>query len=207
MNKFDKTVKELKTDIKELETEFSKRTEGLDEVTKQKAAELVEKTKVVINSSIEKVSAVIKDLADEEELNDLLDKIKAKAKEAVDYAIEKIDDLINNGGQTDIDKLHDDIMADFDKLKESDIYKTTTVLIKEGYAKINEFLEKPEVKETIKKAKKTTIDLAEKGVAGLKKVLEDKDEPKKKATTKKTATKKTPAKKTVAKKTTKKKSA
>lgn len=207
MNKFDKTVKELKADIKELETEFSKRTEGLDEVTKQKAAELVEKTKVVINSSIEKVNAVIKDLADEEELNDLLDKIKAKAKEAVDYAIEKIDDLINNGGQTDIDKLHDDIMADFDKLKESDIYKTTTVLIKEGYAKINEFLEKPEVKETIKKAKKTTIDLAEKGVAGLKKVLEDKDEPKKKATTKKTATKKTPAKKTVTKKTTKKKSA
>lgn len=198
MNKFDETVKELKEDIKELEKEFEKRTKGLDKETKQKAKNLVEKAKKVINSSIEKIGAVVKDVKDSEELEELLYKVKAKAKEAVDYTVEKIDSLVN-GDSNVLESLHDEIMSDFDQLKDSEIFKNTTVLIKEGYAKINEFLAKPEVKDKIKKAKHTTIDLAEKGVAGLKKVLEDKEEPKKKAK------KKAPAKSTKTKKVTKKK--
>lgn len=198
MNKFDETVKELKEDIKELEKEFEKRTKGLDKETKQKAKNLVEKAKKVINSSIEKIGAVVKDVKDSEELEELLYKVKAKAKEAVDYTVEKIDSLVN-GDSNVLESLHDEIMSDFDQLKDSEIFKNTTVLIKEGYAKINEFLAKPEVKDKIKKAKRTTIDLAEKGVAGLKKVLEEKEEPKKKTK------KKAPAKSTKTKKTTKKK--
>lgn len=202
MNKFDDTVKELKEDIKDLENEFSKRTKGLDESTKQKAYEFVENTENVINSSINKIAAVIENLKDDEELNDLLDKVKAKAKEAIDFAVEKIDAIINGSPDDDLDRLHDEIMDDFDKLKGTDLYKTTTVLLKEGYAKLNEFLEKPEVKQTINKAKKTTIDLAEKGVAGLKKVLIVEEEPKKTKSTKK-ATKTTKAKTTKTTKTTK----
>ena len=163
--------------------------------------DVVNKTKKVINSSIEKVGAVLKDLTDEEQLNDLLDTIKAKAQEAVDFALSKINSIKNDETKVDVNNLYGDIMNEFDKLKESDIYKQTTVLIKEGYAKINEFLEKPEVKAKIKKAKATTIKVAEKGVEGLKKVLADKEEPKK-------AKKKPAAKKTTTKtKTTKKKAA
>lgn len=197
MNKFEETKKELKEDIKKLEKEVSSLVDGIDEDKKKKVMEVVNKTKNVINSSIEKVSAVINDLSDEEQLNDLLDKIKAKAQEAVDFAINKINTIISDDTKTDIDSLHDDIMNEFDRLKESDIYKQTTVLIKEGYSKINEFLEKPEVKATIKKAKATTIKVAEKGVESLKKVLADKEEPKKakKSSTKKKATKATATKK------------
>lgn len=201
MKKFDSTVKELKADIAELEKDFGKVTEDLDEATKLKASEIVKKTEKVINNSINKVSAALETIQDEEQLNDLLDKIKAKAKEATDYALEKVQ-AIANGEDNEIEQLHDDIMAEFDKLKETDVYKTTTVLIKQGYDKVNEFLTRPEVQEAIKKAKKTTIKVAEKGVQGLKKVLDDDNKVAKK-TTKKTATKKAPAKKTKA--TTKKK--
>lgn len=202
MKKFDSTVKELKADIAKLEKDFGKVTEDLDEATKLKASEIVKKTENVINNSINKVSAALETIQDEEQLNDLLDKIKAKAKEATDYALEKVQ-AIANGEDNEIEQLHDDIMAEFDKLKETDVYKTTTVLIKQGYDKVNEFLTRPEVQEAIKKAKKTTIKVAEKGVQGLKKVLDDDNKVAKK-TTKKTATKKAPAKKTKA--TTKKKS-
>lgn len=202
MKKFDSTVKELKADIAKLEKNFGKVTEDLDEATKLKASEIVKKTENVINNSINKVSAALETIQDEEQLNDLLDKIKAKAKEATDYALEKVQ-AIANGEDNEIEQLHDDIMAEFDKLKETDVYKTTTVLIKQGYDKVNEFLTRPEVQEAIKKAKKTTIKVAEKGVQGLKKVLDDDNKVAKK-TTKKTATKKAPAKKTKA--TTKKKS-
>lgn len=216
MSKFDETVKELKNDIKVLEKEFAKKTKGLDKTTEEKAHQFVEKTESVINSSIEKISAVINDLKDDEDLNALLDKIKAKAKEAIDYALEKVDAIINGETDTDLDKVHDEIMNEYNKLKDTEAFKATTVFVKEGYAKINEFFEKPEVKKQINKAKKTTINLAEKGVAGLKKVLvvDEEQEPKKTKTTKKAtkttakkttkpATKKTTAKKTSTKKTTK----
>lgn len=216
MNKFDQTVKELKEDINDLEKDFAKVTEDLDEAGKLKAREIVDKTENTINTSIKKVSAVINDVADEEKLNELLDKVKAKAKEATDYALDKVVSIANNEDTVDIDALHDDIMNEFDKLKETDVYKKTTVLIKEGYAKINEFLEKPEVKKAINKAKLTTLKAAEMGVDTLKKVLESngtkkktttkkaapakkKAATKKKATTKKAATKKTTTKKTTKK--------
>lgn len=212
MNKFDSTVKELKQDINDLENDFNKVAKDLDEAGRIKAREIVEKTEKTINSSIDKVSAVINDVTDEEKLNELLDKMKAKAKEATDFALDKVVAIANNEDTVDIDALHDDIMNEFDKLKDSDIYKKTTVLVKEGYAKINEFLEKPEVKQAINKAKLTTLKAAEMGVDALKKVLES-DGTKKKTTpkkieTKKTSTKKAPAKKKTAatKKTTAKKS-
>lgn len=199
MNKFDSTVKELKQDISDLENDFNKVAKDLDEAGKIKAREVVEKTEKTINSSIEKVGAVINDITDEEKLNELLDKIKAKAKEATDYAIEKVVAIANHEDIVDIDALHDDIMNEFDKLKETDIYKKTTVLVKEGYSKINEFLEKPEVKQAINKAKLTTLKAAEIGVDALKKVL-DSNGTKKKAPTKKAETKKTSAKKATTKK-------
>ena len=208
MNKYESTIKELKQDIKDLEKVFSKRTKGLDKETKKAARSFVDRTEKVIEAVIEKVGAVIKELKDDDQLEELLDKAKAKAKEAIDYTLDKIDTVINNGPETEIDRLYADVMAEFDSLKQSDIYKTTSVLIKEGYTKLNEFLDKPEVQDKIKKAKKTTISLAEKGVEGLKKVLDTDTPSKKKVTPKKVTTKKKTVKTVNAKpKTTKKKTA
>ena len=217
MSKYDITIKELKDDINELEKEFKNRTKGLDKETIEAARTFVDRTEKVIEAVIDKTSAVIKELKDDEQLEELLDKLRARAQEAIDYALDKIDTVINSGPETEIDRLYNDIANEFDSLKDTEIYKTTSVLIKQGYDKINEFLDKPEVQDTISKAKKTTISLAEKGVAGLKKVLENETITKPKKTTKKKATKKvTPKKatatkkkttKTVKAKTTKKKAA
>lgn len=211
MNKYETTIKELKEDIKDLEKAFKEKTKGLDKETIAAARTFVDRTEKVIQAVIDKTGAVIKELKDDEQLEELLAKLKAKAKEAVDYAIDKVDTVIKEGPETEIDRLYKDVMSEFDSLKDTNVYKTTSVLIKEGYAKINEFLEKPEIQETIKKAKKTTIDLAEKGVAGLKKVLDTEPATKtKKATTKKVTPKKAAAKpkaKTTKAKTTKKKTA
>ena len=162
MNKYETTIKELKEDIKDLEKAFKEKTKGLDKETIAAARTFVDRTEKVIQAVIDKTGAVIKELKDDEQLEELLAKLKAKAKEAVDYAIDKVDTVIKEGPETEIDRLYKDVMSEFDSLKDTNVYKTTSVLIKEGYAKINEFLEKPEIQETIKKAKKTTIDLAEK---------------------------------------------
>lgn len=174
MEKINNAIKDIENYLSELETKYAEKVQPLDDETKQKAKSLLDKTKGIINSSIAKIESAVDDIKDDEKLDDLLAKVKAKSKEAVDFTLEKIDNLINNN-KSSIDSVHDDIMAEFDKLKENDTFKKTTILIKEGTAKINEFLEKPEVKNTIKKAKATTISLAEKGVQGLKRVLEDKD--------------------------------
>lgn len=201
MSKYELTIKELKDDIKDLEKEFEKRTKGLDKETIAAARKFVDRTEKVIEAVIDKTSAVIKELKDDEQLEELLDRLKAKAQEAVDYALEKIDTVINSGPETELDRLYDDVMAEFDSLKDTEVYKTTSVLIKDGYAKFNEFLGKPEVQETISKAKKTTISLAEKGVAGLKNILENETVTKPKKTTKKKTSKKVTPKKTTTKKT------
>lgn len=199
MSKYELTIQELKDDIKELEKEFKKRTKGLDKETIEAARKFVDRTEKVIEAVIDKTGAVITELKDDEQLEELLDKLKAKAQEAIDYALDKIDTVINSGPETEIDRLYNDVMAEFDSLKDTEIYKSTSVLINKGYAKLNEFLDKPEVQDTIKKAKKTTITLAEKGVEGLKKVLENETITKPKKVTKKTTKKVTPKKATAKK--------
>ena len=199
MSKYELTIQELKDDIKELEKEFKKRTKGLDKETIEAARKFVDRTEKVIEAVIDKTGAVITELKDDEQLEELLDKLKAKAQEAIDYALDKIDTVINSGPETEIDRLYNDVMAEFDSLKDTEIYKSTSVLINKGYAKLNEFLDKPEVQDTIKKAKKTTITLAEKGVEGLKKVLENETITKPKKVTKKTTKKITPKKATAKK--------
>lgn len=208
MNKTDNTIKELKKYIEELKKEFTKKAKYLDDNKKEIAEDIVDKTIAAINLSIEKITVFVKTVKDDERVNALLDTVKAKSKEAIDYAIYRIENLGKNEPKDSLDIVYDEIMNEFDKLKETEFFKTTKVLVKEGYGKLNEFLEKPEVQEKIKTAKVTTIKYAEKGVEGLKKVL-DVDNTKKKTKTKKAAIKKTAAKKATKKttkaKTTKKK--
>ena len=62
-------------------------------------------------------------------------------------------------------------MNEFEKVKDSDALKKTADFLSDIQNKINEFFEKPEVKQAIEKAKTTTVNIAEKGVEGLKKAL------------------------------------
>lgn len=171
MTKLEQTIKEMKEDIADLEEDFKSKVDKLDDETKEKAQAAVEKTKAAINNSIEKVSAAIDDIEDDEKLDAFLDKVKAKSMEAVDYTKNKIDEIANKTSNESLEQLHDDVMAEFDKIKESDTIKKTTEFLKDMDVKINEWFERPDVQAAIKKAKVTTVNVAEKGVEGLKKVL------------------------------------
>jgi hypothetical protein len=178
MEKFDDTVKEMESQVKELEDDLAEKVEKLDDEGKVKAKALVEKTEEAIRSSIEKVKGIINDVQEDEKLDEFLDKVKAKSMEAVDFTKGKIAELTrkpDEKGRT-LEDLGNDIMAEFDKIKESDAFKKTADFLNDISAKVNDYFSKPEVKEVINKARTTTINIAEKGVEGLKKALEPKEE-------------------------------
>ncbi len=173
MEKFDDTVKEMESQVKELEDDLAEKVEKLDDEGKVKAKALVEKTEEAIRSSIEKVKGIINDVQEDEKLDEFLDKVKAKSMEAVDFTKGKIAELTrkpDEKGRT-LEDLGNDIMAEFDKIKESDAFKKTADFLSDIGDKVTEFFEKPEVKAAINKAKTTTVSIAEKGVENLKKAL------------------------------------
>jgi len=173
MQKFDDTVKEMESQVKELEDDLAEKVEKLDDEGKVKAKALVEKTEEAIRSSIEKVKGIINDVQEDEKLDEFLDKVKAKSMEAVDFTKGKIAELTrkpDEKGRT-LEDLGNDIMAEFDKIKESDTFKKTADFLSDIGDKVTEFFEKPEVKAAINKAKTTTVSIAEKGVENLKKAL------------------------------------
>ncbi len=173
MQKFDDTVKEMESQVKELEDDLAEKVEKLDDEGKVKAKALVEKTEEAIRSSIEKVKGIINDVQEDEKLDEFLDKVKAKSMEAVDFTKGKIAELTrkpDEKGRT-LEDLGNDIMAEFDKIKESDAFKKTADFLSDIGDKVTEFFEKPEVKAAIHKAKTTTVSIAEKGVENLKKAL------------------------------------
>ena len=200
MKKIDDTIKEMQNYLKDLDKDFNAKVDKLSDEAKVKAEELLNKTKKAVNNSIKKVNEAVDGIKNDERLDDFLDEIKARSKEAVEYTKAKISSIDKDSDGKILDDLHDEIMDEFNKLKENEVYKKTSVFIKDVGTKINDYLQKPEVKAKIKKAKKTTVDLAEKGVKGLKKVLDTEEKPKKNTTTKKTTAKKTTTKKAASKK-------
>ncbi len=172
MTKFEDTVKEMESQVQELEKDLAAKVDNLDDEGKQKAKALVEKTEQAIKSTIDKVKNVIADVQEDEKLDEFLDKVKAKSMEAVEFTKVKVSELTNNKEKDNtLEKLGNDIMNEFEKVKDSDALKKTADFLSDIQNKINEFFEKPEVKQAIEKAKTTTVNIAEKGVEGLKKAL------------------------------------
>ncbi len=172
MTKFEDTIKEMESQVNELENDLATKAEQLDDSNKEKAQALVNKTEEAIKTSIDKIKNIINEVQEDEKVDEFLDKVKAKSMEAVEFTKEKIGELTKKVEKNDsFEKLTSDIMSEFDKVKETDAYKKTADLLADLSNKINEILNKPEVIEAINKAKLTTVNIAEKGVDGLKKVL------------------------------------
>jgi len=178
MTKFEDTVKEMESQVEELENDLANRADKMDDASKEKAKALVDKTEEAIKSSIAKIKDIINDVQEDEKVDEFLDKVKAKSMEAVEFTKEKVAELSKKVDNNDkIEQLTSDIMAEFDKLKESDTFKKTTEFLNDISGKINDFFDKPEVKDAINKAKATTVNIAEKGVEGLKRVLNTEEKP------------------------------
>ena len=68
MTKFEDTVKEMESQVQDLEEDLAKKAEKLDEEGKERAKALVEKTEEAIKSSIEKVKNIITDVQEDEKI-------------------------------------------------------------------------------------------------------------------------------------------
>lgn len=165
-------MKEMQQNVEELGKYVAEKTKALnDSDVKAKAEDLVKKTQDAIGVSMKKVTDVIDKVTEDEKLDEFLDKIKAKSQEAVDFTKTKVDELTKTNTVPTLEELAKEISANFDKLKESDVVKNAADFLSDLGGKINEFMEKPEVKDAINKAKTTTISVAEAGVEGLKTLL------------------------------------
>ena len=176
MTKFEDTVKEMESQVQDLENDLAEKADKLDDEGKERAKALVNKTEEAIRSSIEKVRNIINEVQEDEKLDEFLDKVKAKSMEAVDFTKTKVAELTKEKEEKrTLEDLASDIMAEFDKIKETDAFKKTADFLSDIGNKVNEFFDKPEVKGAINKAKTTTVNIAEKGVEGLKRALKTDD--------------------------------
>jgi len=171
MENYKKTIKKLKTMYSDLDAYVKAKIDEVSDDNKEVVDELLKKTKEAIDLSIDKINEAVNFDNSEEELNEFLNKVSDKAEEAIDFSKAKIEMLINEVPKQDLDEVFANLESKFNEVKESDTFKKATKFIKGVGVSINEYLEKPEVQEKINKAKVTTINIAEKGVEELKKIL------------------------------------
>jgi len=175
MKKVDDVLKKMQEEIDKVK-EFAKdKTKDIvDEETKEKARKLVEKTTDVIENAKVKVTEVAKDVKDDEKFNAFLNNVTIKVQEASDFTKTKISELIPE--KEKIDDIQKQLDESFDKLKESDGVKTVIVSIQKVEDAVKDYLAKPETKAKINKAKATTLNIAEKGMERLRKLLASEEE-------------------------------
>lgn len=170
MANIDEVKEKMSETIEDIKEFAKEKTEGKDEAAKEKVAKLVEKASEVINNAKEKIGEATELIKDDEQLNKFINTITIKVQEASDFTKMKISELIPE--QEKIDKLTKDLIDSFDRFTESEGVQTVVRTFQNLSDQVNEYLSRPEVKAKINKAKKATLNAAEKGMEQLRKVLE-----------------------------------
>lgn len=179
----NETVEKMKAKIDEISNE-AKKIEGDDAI---KAEEIKEKAISVLNEASEKLQKTWDTITDPDELKKTVDFIGEKSKEIYETSIKSIQafikseevkkaiddaqDFIKDAGTT----IGDFAKDAYDKAMENpDVKEFADGVVKaanEAKENIDDFFERPEVKEKVDEAKEKTIELAEKAVDALKKWL------------------------------------
>lgn len=188
--------KTIEKEIKNLTSTLEKQIKNL----KEKASDVIEDERVqkVLNTISsktvdflgqvkDKVSDLWEYYSDPEEVAKIVDNIKVVSKNVYDASLAKINEVKNNKDvqkavasaekflKATYDKSADVAKGAFDKAMENEDVKQAFDTAVSAYNNVKDvvtdYFEKPEVQENIEKAKDVTIDIAEKGVAALKKWL------------------------------------
>ena len=207
MSKFEEVAKELEDSAKQLDKFLENKKDDLDDKGKFEANKIVDDTKKFIDETIVKVKGAFADVKEDERIKVLLGTIKDKAMGVVDNAKKAINSLDKQKEKCDCghdckceedckcgDKCECSPECDcncHDEKCECENYNCEekkapvaqdllATVKKEALAlgdKVKAYMEKPETKKAINDAKIGTIKLAEKALAGLKKLLKY-EEPK-----------------------------
>lgn len=140
---------------------------------------IVTKTENGVYQAIAKVKETISN-NEGEEVADFLYKVEGKCQEVCNYTINKINEFKVVEQSEKFKAAEEDIDQNFNNFFESDDFKSAINTMKElgsqVYQSVNEYISRPETQAKIKNAKRTTLNLAEKGMVKLRELLKTDDE-------------------------------
>lgn len=195
IDSIEQTVEDLKKKIAELsekkELEAENNNEAADE-RMQKIQEIKDATVNTLKNSISDIKEKAQNVSANPDVQKTIAYIKENAVKAVDLAKIKIDEISNdpkvkeyadkakesvkNASET-ASKYVDEHLDEKTKENLSNAYDSASKKVAEGTKKIvtaaDEFLNKPEVQDTLEKAKKGANDIVEKGSEALKNLFKN----------------------------------
>lgn len=195
IDSIEQTVEDLKEKIAELseekELEAENNNEAADE-RMQKIQEIKDATVNTLKNSISDIKEKAQNVSANPDVQKTIAYIKENAVKAVDLAKIKIDEISNdpkvkeyadkakesvkNASET-ATKYVDEHLDEKTKENLSNAYDSASKKVAEGTKKIvtaaDEFLNKPEVQDTLEKAKKGANDIVEKGSEALKNLFKN----------------------------------
>lgn len=179
----NETLDHLNEKLDEIKTYAEMRKNDMPHDIKEKIDAIAKRSLKVIADVVTKVEDTALKVPHDQEFEAFLDQVKEKCDSAVSYTKMKIDEAVELSR-------HDEMLKDaskkiqdtFDEIRSNDEVKEMVSSIKEVsasiYAQIEDYMSKPETKEVIAKAKVATVNIAEKGVGALKKLLKVEDQDK-----------------------------
>ena len=182
MNK-DETILKMQEKIKEINEYVNQKIENVDDETKAKILDIKNRTVDVIMSAAEKVEETANEVANDDSFKEFLLKVENKCTEAVQYTINKVNELLKNSDHEEkIKEATKQVQDAFESITNNDDIKDAISSIREVsqsiYKEFETYMAKPETQESIRKAKITTVRLAERGLSALKTFLKVEEEPK-----------------------------
>lgn len=195
IDSIEQTVEDLKKKIAELSEEKELETENNNEAADermQKIQEIKDATVNTLKNSISDIKEKAQNVSANPDVQKTIAYIKENAVKAVDLAKIKIDEISNdpkvkeyadkakesvkNASET-ASKYVDEHLDEKTKENLSNAYDSASKKVAEGTKKIvtaaDEFLNKPEVQDTLEKAKKGANDIVEKGSEALKNLFKN----------------------------------
>ena len=175
----DTVISKMNAKIAEVKQAAEEKRPLLAEEDRLKLDELVAKTKHVVEEASSKISETVHDLnVDETTVSNFLERVSSKCEEACDFTIKKIRSFKNDPEAEAKLKDADKTISDsFDALMDSPEVKSVIEQVRKagsGVKKtIDEFWNRAETQEEIRKAKKATLAMATKAYEAISKVLNE----------------------------------
>ena len=166
--KIEEVVKETVIDLQNKINGIKAEAQTVQGSNKEKVDEVVVKVSTALVNAGNKIIQSAKTISDEQEINKGIETVKAKSKELYDYAISKIDEFKNSDIIDEAKQVVENVVSS-DAVE--NVVETVKQEAQEIKEEVSEFINKPEVQETIHEVKIITVEMAEKALATLKEWL------------------------------------
>ena len=168
----EENVKELVEDLKKKIDTLTASCEGADDEIAEKVIFIRDKAINVFKDVNERLNQMSEQLTDKDEFDQAISTIKARSKVLYENAMDRIYELKKEmRPQEEEIKAEDEIKEEVKEEKTDfveEVKKSVESIVEDAGSKINEFVNREDVKETVDKAKAGAVDIAEKTLDILK---------------------------------------